>query len=326
MMSQVIQAQHIPSELRLSAAQRLVAVPGDKAAAQRLVSNAQAHNIDLNLLWGVIGHTPTGDPFVRQTCLAVLGAGKTAMLFLSAPSSNPTLGNDEIQRLEITAAIQAALDGLATIAPGQVTLAQTLLEPPHRWATEVCVNASMTFVGRLEYLRRPLTAADRELSVAAWPDDITVRPLGDVLDFSPQGEGTKLAAALDASYQDTLDCPELCGMRSTQDVIASHHAAGIHNPNHWYLVEHHHAPVGCCLLTMTPEQTAVELIYIGLGPTVRGLGLGRNLLTHAIANLGTHSAKEITCAVDTRNTPALAVYASMGFTAFDARLGFVARV
>ncbi|MBL4590650.1 MAG: GNAT family N-acetyltransferase [Phycisphaerales bacterium] len=329
-MPDVIHAQHIPKELWLSAAERLVSSPGEKEAAKRLVANAQGHKINLNLLRGALGTTPNGTPFVRQTCLAVIGSGKTAMLFMSAPKAAPKdtnrFGDDETQRLEIAAALRAALDQLPALAPGQVTLAQTLLEPAHRWASKVCLQAGMIFVGRLEYLRRELLASDVQLPVSAWPNDVTVRPIGDVLDFSADGDGTKLAAALDASYEDTLDCPELCGMRSTQNVIESHRAADAFDPNHWYLVEHHHAPVGCCLLTHTPDHESVELVYIGLGRSVRGLGLGRNLLTHAIVNLGVHNAKELTCAVDTRNIPALNVYSEMGFSSFDARLGYIAQV
>ncbi len=325
-MTDVIQAQHIPKELWLSAAERLVTSPGEKAAAKRLLANAKDHKIDLNLLWGAVGANAQGDLVVRQTCLAVVGAGKTAMLFLSAPKGTHEIGSREIQCQEITQALRAAIDGLPEIAPNRVVLAQTLLEPAHKWASRVCEQAGMVFVGRLEYLRRALLHNDAALARQDWPLGITVRSVGDVLDFSAQGDGTKLAKALDASYIDTLDCPELCGVRSTRDVIESHRSAGVFDPHHWYLVEHDHAPVGCCLLTHAPDQESVELVYIGLGPSIRGLGLGRDLLTHAIANLGAHNAKEITCAVDTRNTPALRVYAEMGFLSFDARLGYIVAI
>ena len=322
----VIRAHHIPSVLWVSAAERLVAPPGEKAAAKRLVANAKAHNIDLNHLWGVIGTTSAGQPMVRQVCLAVIGAGKTAMLFLSSPRPNPALGTTETQIAEIRASISIALDQLRIVAPGRVTLAQTLLETNQTWGAEACEEAGMTFVGRLEYLRRPLTPADARIPDPEWPANITVRPITDPMDFSPTGDGTKLAAALDASYIDTLDCPELCGKRSTHDVIESHQSAGVFDPNHWYIIEQDHAPVGCCLLTPSPDFHAIELVYIGLGPTARGLGLGRMVLRHAIKNISVLGATELTCAVDTRNTPALRIYESMGFTTFDARVGYIAGV
>ncbi|MCA9303051.1 MAG: GNAT family N-acetyltransferase [Phycisphaerales bacterium] len=325
-MPTVIQAHHIPSTLWLSAAERLVNSPGERAAAKRLVANAKAHNIDLNHLWGVLGRTPTGDPMVRQVCLAVIGSGKTAMLFLSSPRPNPVLGTSETQIREIGAAIREALDQLRVVAPGRVTLAQTLLETKQTWGAEACESAGMTFVGRLEYLKRPLTPADAEIPAQEWPESIRVRSIGDPMDFSASGDGTQLAAALDASYIDTLDCPELCGKRSTRDVIESHQSAGVFDPNHWYLIEQDHAPVGCCLLSPSPELQTIELVYIGLGPTARGLGLGRMLLNHAIRNARSLGASELSCAVDTRNTPALRIYESMGFTAFDARLGYIASV
>jgi len=325
-MSVVIHAQHIPSTLWVSAAERLVASPGEKIAAKRLVANAQAHNIDLNNLWGVLGTTKSGNQMVRQVCLGVIGAGKTVMLFISSPRPIPMLGTTETQVQEISAAIRAALDELPTLAPGQVALAQILLETKMHWGAQACENAGMTFVGRLEYLRRPLTPADSSLHTPEWPAGIRVRPVIDPMDFSADGDGTKLAAALDASYVDTLDCPELCGIRSTRDVIDSHQSAGAFDPNHWYLIEHDHAPVGCCLLTLNPQLHSVELVYIGIGPTVRGHGLARMVLSHAIKNIACEGMTEMTCAVDTRNTPALRIYEAMGFQAFDARLGYIARV
>lgn len=324
-MSLMTQAQQIPSELWLSAAERLVAAPGEKAAARRLLANAKDHNIDLNHLWGVIGTAPDGKQIVRQVCLGVIGAGKTAMLFLSSPRTIPTLGNTDTQVQEIAEAIRAALEGLPSVAHGRVALAQTLLETEKLWGAEACERAGMTFVGRLEYLRRKSTQLDaRTPTTPDWPNGISVRTINDPMDFSSNGDGTKLAKALESSYIDTLDCPELCGLRSTHDVIESHQSAGVFDPNHWYLIEQQGAPVGCCLFTFTPEFNSAELVYIGLAPSARGLGLGRIVLDNAVSNLRVAGVDEITCAVDTRNTPALRIYESMGFRAFDARLGYIA--
>lgn len=323
-MSVMTNAQQIPSELWLSAAERLVAAPGEKAAAKRLIANAKDHNIDLNHLWGVIDTAPHSKRLVRQVCLAVIGSGKTAMLFLSAPRSIPKLGSTDTQVQEIAESIRAALDGLPEVAPGRATLAQTLLETEKLWGAEACERAGMTFVGRLEYLRRKSTQADAESPTLDYLDGISISTISDPMDFSPSGDGSRLAEALEASYIDTLDCPELCGLRSTSDVIESHQSAGVFDPNHWYLIEQQGAPVGCCLFTFTPEYKSAELVYVGLAPSVRGLGLGKLVLSNAMRELRASGVEEITCAVDTRNTPALRIYESMDFRAFDARLGYIA--
>ena len=45
-----------------------------------------------------------------------------------------------------------------------------------------------------------------------------------------------LMAALERSYVDTLDCPELCGLREKRDVLDSHRSTGKFDPNLWWLV------------------------------------------------------------------------------------------
>lgn len=77
---------------------------------------------------------------------------------------------------------------------------------------------------------------------------------------------------------DTLDCPELCGMRRTSDIIASHGAIGRPELAIWTLVRHEGRPAGAVLLAGLPEQRCYELVYIGLGPSLRGLGLGELLM------------------------------------------------
>ena len=111
-----------------------------------------------------------------------------------------------------------------------------------------------------------------------------------------------------------------------EDVVDSHQATGEFSPDRWHLVYKDDEPVGCCLLSYMPANRSVELVYIGIGPTARGLGLGKSVLEHAINQLGAINSKEITCAVDDRNTPAINIYKSLGFKPFDARLGFVAAI
>ncbi|MBL4699453.1 MAG: hypothetical protein JKX70_11535 [Phycisphaerales bacterium] len=156
-----IQTQQIPRKLRLSAAERLVAVSGRREAAKRLLASAPKHGIDLDLMWGVIEH-PSAELSkktslrVRQVALAVLGSGRTAMIFLSNPDNTSELGSEEIQTQEISASVIAALEGLRALAPERVTLAQTLIEPEHTWAHKACSDAGMICVGQLDYLRKPI--------------------------------------------------------------------------------------------------------------------------------------------------------------------------
>lgn len=313
----------IPPHLRVSAAERLVATPDRHRAARRLIDDATKHGIDLNLLWGTIDPDPK-DPFVRQAVLAVPSAGRTGMLFLSPPAPERRYGPDTVQFAELTDTLRTVNRDLPAAAPTPVTMTQALIEPQHAWAEAACRDAGMLFVGRLHFMRMPWRGSyPAPANATPWPDGITVETVDDALDFTPDGSGTALAAALEASYENTLDCPELCGLRSTHDVIASHMATGQYNPNRWWILREHGRPEACCLLNESPLNRSVELVYLGLSSRVRGRGLARTLLEHALSQLRVPASREVTCAVDTRNSPALKLYHAMGFRAFSARLGFV---
>lgn len=327
-------ATRIPHSHRLYAAERLVAIPEKEDAARRLVASAQSHGIDLNLMWGVLTPKESKAPNrVRQVALAVLGPGKTAMLFLSTPTCPPgasdDLGSHQAQITDITSSVRSALDGLKALAPDRVSLAQTLVEPEHTWAHQACIEGGMTFVGNLTYLRKPYSPPKRStkpIPAPTWPAGIEVRKIRSIDPDSTNSDRQVLIEALEASYLETLDCPELCGIRDMQDVVDSHQATGEFSPDRWHLIFKDNEPVGCCLLSFMPASQSVELVYIGIAPPARGLGLGKSVLKHAINQLGAINCKEITCAVDDRNLPAIKIYDSLGFKPFDARLGFVASI
>lgn len=311
----------IPPELRVSAAERLVQTQNRRQAAEKLVANAHAHGIDLSLLWGAVGEHE-GSPFVRQVVMGVPSAGRTGMLFLSPPRHEPKFGNGATQTLELASCIRAAVEAIPTTAPTSIRLCQALIETGHTWADHACRDAGMTWVGRLQFMRSPwpvrMSGVDED-----WPQGVAVRSVIDPNDFTPGRCGDLLVRALEGTYEDTKDCPELCGLRTTRDVIASHMSTGAFDPARWWILEVNGQPEGCCLLNHCPASRSIELVYIGLSPRARGRGLGKRLLAHALRNASVPGVREITCAVDTRNTPALKLYHDLGFRAFAARVGFV---
>jgi ribosomal protein S18 acetylase RimI-like enzyme len=316
----------VPENLRLSACERLVTGPQRSQSARSLITSASSHGIDLNLLWGVIDRAGNGPARVRQACLAVLGAGATAMLFHSSPESARWLGPKATQCGEISTALRACLEGLRAY-PDRARLAQCLIEPKHTWASEVFLDAGMVFVGELAYMKQPIEQApDRHVPEPDWPQGISVRPIRSLDPLDPGSDRRDLIEALELSYIDTLDCPELCGLRSMDDVVDSHIATGSFNPNNWLLIEKNGKPAGCCLLTHCPANGSIELVYLGIGAPARGLGLGRMVLAYGTERMRHLGAREVTCAVDTRNTPAMRVYESLGYARFDSRVGFVAQL
>lgn len=127
-------------------------------------------------------------------------------------------------------------------------------------------------------------------------------------------------AALDSTYVDSLDMPELEGIRGLEDVLASHRAGGRFDPGRWQLgtVEGEPDALALALLTAAPDRDAWEVSYLGLSPSARGRGLGRAALAHAL-DLARPHASRLELAVDARNLPADRLYRAAGFRAFDRR-------
>lgn len=268
-------------------------------------------------MWATIGSGPMGG--VRQVCLAVPGSGRTATLFLAPPDRLKDLGDPAQQHAERVAAATAACEGLARLETPEVVLAQSLPEPGEPWAVGALRDAGFERVGDLAYMSRPLDPPGGPSPDGSWPDGIEVESVASLGDA---WEGPVLEA-LEASYEGTLDCPALCGLRQTEDVLASHLATGRWDPGLWWLVRDRGAPRGVALFTHCPESRSVELVYLGLGPTVRGLGLGRRLMALGISSASLLDADELTCAVDKHNAPALGLYESVGMTAFAQRVALV---
>lgn len=301
----------VSPEHRAAAAARLVSgsTRDPHLGAKRFLAAAAMHHIDLTHLWGSvsIGAGPDEGPgrrlAFRQACLAVPGAGRTAMFFTS-----PVASADE--EAELAAVIEAAAGGL-----GAVKLGQALLEPREGAAARAFTAAGFRRLTMLAYLRRELRPAPAP-GPQAWPEGIEVGPWR-------AGDDASMLRAMERSYIDTLDCPELCGLRETADVLASHKAAGAHDPRWWWLVRFRGEPSGAMLFNPSPEQDAVELVYLGLAPELRGMRLGRRLMALGIAALQPRRERWITCAVDERNAPARALYLGIGFDEFAQRIALV---
>lgn len=243
----------------------------------------------------------------REAALAVTGAGRAAMMFTSAPESEESIP-------ELAAVITKAMEGL-----DGVVLGQALLQPEEELPAQAFEAAGWQEIAQLAYLRRKFCKGDEALSAgsAALPEGVTLRG------YRGMEDEAAFAQALDASYIDTLDCPELCGMRSAVDVIESHRATGQFDPELWWILEDASGPAGVLLFNPNPEQDAIELVYIGLAPRLRGAGLSRTLMEFAISRLASYPGREITCAVDLRNSPARRLYESLGFHSFDRRRALV---
>jgi ribosomal protein S18 acetylase RimI-like enzyme len=228
------------------------------------------------------------------------------MLFCSAPGR-------QADAQEVASLVDAACSS----RPGP-ELVQALLETGTPTLETALVGAGFTRIGTLQYLRRPWREAPGA-DGGAWPEGVEVRP------WRP-GDDHTLAEALEASYEETRDCPELHGMRRTSDVIESHRSTGRWDPRLWWLVLDAGAPRGALLLNPCPDHGNTELVYLGLAPSLRGRGLAGRVLTMGLAALATRKHRTVACAVDARNAPARKLYESFGFRLFAERIAFVRAV
>jgi ribosomal protein S18 acetylase RimI-like enzyme len=135
----------------------------------------------------------------------------------------------------------------------------------------------------------------------------------------------RLAAVVEASYAETLDCPAMNGVRRVEDVLAGYRATGELDAGRWWIVRHDGQDVGCLLLADFPQQDAWELVYMGIVPAVRGRGWGRQIVRRAQWLAGQAGRARLVLAVDAANAPALAMYAAAGFRAFECRAVFLKR-
>ncbi len=307
--------QRIPQTRLIDAASRLVTVPPSQrqTAARQLIRSAPEHGIDLSLIWGIT-HPESNQ--VEQVCLLVPAAGRTGMLYISGPSE--IFPDTDDQHANRVAVLKTVFEEIDQTLSNRVRLVQTLVGDNEAWASRACLEAGMIEIGTLAYLKRSVPPKPRD--PVALPPDVVLKPVGDLNDASSR---RTLATALERSYVDTLDCPGLCDLREINDVIDSHQATGAYDPTLWWVVEHEGEPHGALLLARYPDQSVMELVYIGLSPQLRGRGLGRIIMEHAVRTASLAGVAEMTCAVDIKNAGAIHLYYGLAFRRFDERLALV---
>ena len=130
-----------------------------------------------------------------------------------------------------------------------------------------------TPITTLLYLEKDLTASTAIATDAPYMDLQTYCSC-DKSDFHE---------ALVASYELTLDCPELNGLRSPEEIVAGYRAIPGCRMDRWWLARKQGRQVGVLVTTATPDTTNWELLYVGLVPAARRQGLGTALTKRALA-------------------------------------------
>ena len=127
----------------------------------------------------------------------------------------------------------------------------------------------------------------------------------------------RLARVVGASYQQTLDCPQLDGVRPLDDVLEGYRQTGVFDPDRWLIVRHDGEDVGCLLLADHPNHDNWELVYMGLMVEARGNGWGRDISRHAQWLTHVAGRSRLVVAVDAANRPAVRMYSAVGFETWE---------
>jgi mycothiol synthase len=240
-----------------------------------------------------------------------------AMVSLPVPGASALVWPPQVQPGVIEAvALEDALlvHATAWLRQRGARLAQSLLSPDEIHLGASLVRNGFTHVTGLWYLRHDL---DLPIGLLLAEERLRWHTYANTPEQVFHG-------VLERTYQETLDCPEVNGVRSIDEVIAGHKAQGDPGAARWWLASEADQPVGVLLLAETPESRTWELAYLGVVPEARRRGLGREMVRRALFETRAAEAGPLAVAVDARNHPARQLYASLGFEPFDRREVFLA--
>jgi ribosomal protein S18 acetylase RimI-like enzyme len=193
-------------------------------------------------------------------------------------------------------------------------LVQALLLPTESELAKPLLRTGFRHVTNLEYLRHTLRLLDNGPRSPS------------LLTFVSYAKCDRhlFDQTLLSTYRDTLDCPEVNGVRDVEEIIEGHRSQGMHDPERWWLAFYYGQPAGVLLLTDVPDWNGWDVSYVGVVPELRRKGVGTALTRKALLEARSAGAAQLTLALDIRNAPASQLYRSQGFTPFDERQVYLA--
>lgn len=191
-----------------------------------------------------------------------------------------------------------------------VKLIQASVDSSDTCTKNLCAAAGLSELATLHYLERRV----RIPPPTPTPPGFSFHP------YRPETHSLFLAA-LDASYKDTADCPELAGIRPTHDILESHKFAGPRfDPDTWTVPTHGAEVAGVLLCHESLRQDCYEVGYLGLAKNFRRRGLGR-LLLYAAMHAAHHRRRTVLAlAVDAANQAATKLYFRAGMKRVQTRI------
>ncbi len=241
------------------------------------------------------------------SALGVVSPGKVAMILTSPCTPETALSDAVTQALEMLEQ-KARHAGLAIL--------QSLIPRDCADRAQALSRASYAFLADMRYL---VLEVPRSLPAEPQHPDVVVEDYRSV-------DEVIFRNTLGRTYEGSLDCPGLNGLRTMEEIVLSHRHTGIHDPRLWLIAKVGDDPVGVVLLTHVPLQSAMEIVYVGVVPEARGCSYGNYLVRLAIEHAIRTNSEHLMLAVDHRNHFARKIYASFGFKETDRRHAWIRKL
>jgi ribosomal protein S18 acetylase RimI-like enzyme len=164
------------------------------------------------------------------------------------------------------------------------------------------------------HVGNPSEGVDEQPVAKPSSDELTMQLIGEWDSLS----NARICQVVNGTYDKTLDCPELDGIRTVEEVVRGYQSSA--PLQLWIAQSAEKQDAGILILSDHPEHRQSELTYMGLLPTYRGRGWGGQLVRFAMEQTKTNGREKIVLAVDRRNTPAIEQYRRSGFHGWTSRV------
>jgi GNAT superfamily N-acetyltransferase len=242
---------------------------------------------------------------IGTVVLVVINKGATATVLATEPTS-------DTQVYEVSSLIEESIHGLRGSG---CSIAQAVLPVDAHLFANAYSEAGFEFLATLKYMERKRTSKLHVDHVCG----AQFIPMTNQLD-------TTLGSVLLDTYEGSLDCPLIHGLRNVDDIIDGHRGLVQYDPSLWSLAVLQDRVVGALLLNGVSDSNCMELAYLGVACTARGKGLGDAFVHRAIEQTKARKFSKISLAVDSANVPAIDLYSRWGFCETGQRMTMICRL
>ena len=197
------------------------------------------------------------------------------------------------------------------LAQAGFSLGQCVRDVGDRRAGRWLVEAGFRELGRMVELEHTLAEIPDETSLWKWSP------------WQP-GDRDRFVRTMEQTLVETLDCPELTGFRTGDELLETHAAAGDTGPEMWRLYSAEtggrREDIGLLLTTLDTSEKTLEVLYMGVVPSHRGRRLGRGLMNDALRQARDQGAVRVRLHASEANVYAMRTYEESGFVEVGASM------